>query len=430
MSTQPFIATILGIPHIPTVVEVNVRSGPSISRELVLKTPLRVQCSIKEVQPDADNSGKDGKTYQWFNVTFSDGRTGWVRDDLIEIEGDGSAFGYGMVGTRQQAFALKRQTAASSPAATAPVTPAPTTTPAATTPVTPAPSTTPAATPPVTPAPATTPATFTAGKARAIAINKAGTRVRSGSGVSHGQVGSLPYFASADILGAKPEDNNASRYKWLNISFQGINGWAREDYLRIEGDRTAFGLGSNDYYPSPMNRCWWVRDFNLDGNAGIVHWGWDLGADTGEPIYSGPSGGTVVRVFRCTKCTPDRPNTPSQGFSIGDSRILSDAGWGFGYGHFVTVRYDHNTLPEGTKQVLAQRGIPGAHMFALYAHLFSIDCTEGQVLGPRTRIASCGNTGNSEATHLHLEIRASTNPNEQWSNMMKNLLDPTVLFVR
>jgi murein DD-endopeptidase MepM/ murein hydrolase activator NlpD len=289
--------------------------------------------------------------------------------------------------------------------------------------------TTPAPVVTTTPTPATG-TTFTAGQARAIAINKSGTRVRSGSGVGHAQIGSLPYLASATVLGSRPEDNNASRYKWVNISFQGVNGWAREDYLRIEGDRTAFGLGSNDYYTSPMDRCWWVRDFNLDGNAGVVHWGWDLGADTGEPIYSGPMGGTVVRVFRCTKCTPDRPNTPSQGFSIGDSRILSDAGWGFGYGHFVTVRYDHNTLPQATKQILASRGIPGAHIFALYAHLFSIDCTEGQVLAPRTRIASCGNTGNSEATHLHLEIRASTNPNEQWSNMMKNLLDPTVLFVR
>lgn len=428
MSTPTFVATILGIPHIPTVIEVNVRSGPSISRELVFKTPLRVQCTVKDVQPDADKSGKDGKTYQWFHLTFPDGRSGWARDDLIEIEGDGSAFGYGLVNPRQQGFLLTRKTAAAvttSPAPTVSTPPATTTTPPA-----PAVSTPPALT--TTPA-TTTPAsgtTFTAGQASAIAINKSGTRIRSGSGVGHAQVGSIPYLGTATILGARPEDNNASRYKWINVSYQGVNGWAREDYLRVEGDRTAFGLGSNDYYVSPMDRCWWVRDFNMDGNAGIVHWGWDLGAETGEPIYSGPGGGTVVRVFRCTKCTPDRPNTPSHGFSIGDSRIVSDAGWGFGYGHFVTVRYDHHTLPAATKQVLASRGIPGAHIFALYAHLHTIDCAEGQVLAPRTRFASCGNTGNSEATHLHLEIRASTNPNEQWSNMMKNLLDPTVLYVR
>lgn len=419
MSTQPFVATILGIPHIPSVVEVNVRSGPSVNRGLAFKTPLGVQATIRDVQPDADNGGKDGKTYQWFLVTFPDGRSGWVRDDLIEIEGDGSKFGYGAVSPRKLAFSLTRQAGT---IGTTPVTPPPASSPVTPAPVAPAPIAQPV---PITPAPAITP-----GKARAIGINRSGARIRSGSGVNHPQVGQLPLMAAADVLAARPEDNNASRYKWLNISYQGVTGWAREDYLRVEGDRAAFGLGANDMFPSPMNRCWWVRDFNLDERAGVVHWGWDLGADTGEPILSAPVNGTVVRVFRCTKCTPDRPNTPSHGFNIGNPAILSDPGWGFGYGNFVTLRYNHETLPASTRQVLAGRGIPGAHIFAMYAHLFSIDCAEGQAVGPRTRIATCGNTGNSEATHLHLEIRASANPNEQWSNMSRQLLDPTVLFTR
>lgn len=424
-TSQPFTATILGIPAIPTIIEVNVRSGPSVRRDLVFKTPLRVQAKINDVQPDSDGSGKDGKLYQWFHVTFLDNRSGWVRDDLVEIIGDGTAFGYPVIQQPQQGFALTRQT---SPAAITGSTPQPSqpTAPVSTTPPTPTVTV-------VTPAPGTTGPTtpaFTPGKARAIAINRSGTRMRSGPGVNHGQVGTIPLLASAEVLGSRLEDGNASPYRWANVNFNGQVGWAREDFLRIEGDRAAFNLGPNDLYPSPMHRCWWVRDFNLDGSRGVIHWGWDLGADEGEPMLAGPQGGTVVRVVRCTRCTPDRPNTPSHGFSIGDSRIINDPAWGWGYGHFVTVRYDHAMLPASTQQSLASRGLAGAHIFALYGHLFSIECQERQVLSPGQRFASCGNTGNSEAPHLHLEIRASTNPNEVWGNMQRTLLDPTIMFRR
>lgn len=104
-----FIVTVLGLPEFPTIREVNVRSGPSVNRELLFKAALSLRGTVEAVEPDADKQGKDGKTYQWFKVKFFDGRTGYVRDDLIEIEGDGSSYGYPFVAQRTQAFKFTRQ---------------------------------------------------------------------------------------------------------------------------------------------------------------------------------------------------------------------------------------------------------------------------------------------------------------------------------
>ncbi|MBC8097814.1 MAG: hypothetical protein H7Y11_00085, partial [Armatimonadetes bacterium] len=54
-----------------------------------------------------------------------------------------------------------------------------------------------------------------------------------------------------------------------------------------------------------------------------------------------------------------------------------------------------------------------------------------QTLAPNARLGSLGNTGNSEGPHLHLEVRASLNPNDtNWAGMFKNLQDPILLFRR
>jgi murein DD-endopeptidase MepM/ murein hydrolase activator NlpD len=82
--------------------------------------------------------------------------------------------------------------------------------------------------------------------------------------------------------------------------------------------------------------------------------------------------------------------------------------------------------------LLAQRGYPGGHIFVMHAHL-ERRLIEGQnVQAPGgAQIASCGNTGNSEATHLHLEIRASRSPDfVRWAVLRDGLMDPVALFKR
>jgi uncharacterized protein YraI len=399
---SPFIATILGIPNIPSVTEVNVRSGPGTNQQLLFKTPLGVKVSIQDVQPDLQNIGLNGKTYQWFLLTFANNSSGWVRDDLINIEGDGSKLGYPVINTPVLAFSLTRQAVAAGATTTAPDRKPPEETPP------------------------------TPGSAFVIGRVQGGLNIRSGPSPRYNPpLGRLEFNTRADVIAVKPEDNNGSRFRWINIRINNLNGWVREDLVRLDGDYESFGLGKRDTYPAPMATSWWIRDFNLDPNFDVVHLGWDFAARVGEPIVAGPNGGMVMRTMRCTRCTPSQPSAVDQGLGLNNNAVLNDPAWGYGYGHYVIVRYLNQQLPESTRQFLASRNLNGAHVYAMYAHLNTIDCVEGQNLMPNQQLGTCGNTGNSSGAHLHLEIRASLNPNDNnWSGMRPNLLDPIVLYRR
>jgi hypothetical protein len=126
------IARIRGLANVPSVTEVNVRSGPATSQTLLFKVPVGMTGPrILEVQKDGEDKHFNGKPYQWFKLLFDGGSTGWVRDDLIEIQGDCRAFGYPDLVNLTHAFELLRQAVVSTPthSTTAPATttiPAPT----------------------------------------------------------------------------------------------------------------------------------------------------------------------------------------------------------------------------------------------------------------------------------------------------------------
>lgn len=135
MSGQTRKAIIRGIPHIPSVTEVNVRSGPNAGYELLFKVPVGIETSdCKQVQIDDKNSSLNGKTYQWLLLLFSDNRTGWVRDDLLNLVGDYTQFGYGVYTEPTFAFDQTRKTTPDAAPAPSPTTPAPTPTPVQPTP--------------------------------------------------------------------------------------------------------------------------------------------------------------------------------------------------------------------------------------------------------------------------------------------------------
>lgn len=123
MSTQPFVASIRGLPHNPSVTQLNTRSGPSTAYEVPFKALVGTAAlPILAVQPDERGITFQGKLYQWFQLAFPDGRAAWVRDDLLAIAGDGRAFGYNLIERQDFAFAFQRQTA---PQPVAAPTPAP-----------------------------------------------------------------------------------------------------------------------------------------------------------------------------------------------------------------------------------------------------------------------------------------------------------------
>jgi len=461
-----FLITVLGLPEFPSIREINVRSGASVSKELLFKAALGSRGYVRAVEADSDKQGKDNKAYQWFKVEFFDGRTGYVRDDLIEIEGDGAPFGYPFLAQRQLAFKITRQT--TTPAATppaqvvaptpaTPVTPLPpaqpapanpflqqpvttgqpvTTTPAA--PVTPTPT---QPTPPVAPAPiqTTTQATppiastvNTTGTATALIMSQNGARMRAGPGVGNPEVMMVPYKTQVELLGVQKDQDPKSRLRWVNIRTNGKTGWTREDFLRLNGgDYQSLGLGFFDAFPAPTVNSTWIRDYNLDPNFAFVHYGWDLAATVGEPIFAPPSGGKVVVASLCKACTPAKPNAQANGFQTGDQSIINNPDWNYGYGHMVAIRVLNEKLPASTQAELTKRNLSGYHLFIVYGHMNSIEVQTGIELQPGQRIGTLGNTGNSEGPHLHLEVRAWNNPNETSLGMsFRNHMTPTVAFRR
>lgn len=407
-----FLATIRGIPENPMVTEINSRMGPGTTFESAGK--LKVGLSglpVLAAQPDSEGKGFQGKIYQWLQLQRPDGSTGWVRDDLLEFEGDGTAFGYGVYAVRTYAFTVSRA-AIASPA------PAPMPAPAAAAPTpAPAPAPSPAPVAPAAAAPVS-------GGCFAIVMMRDGANGRATPSTSSAAT-RIPRDTRFEVLEVTRPAGDT--FQWVRGMINGQLYWMREDVLRYEGNLEKWGLGKNDLYPAPMASRWWVRGFT--GTNPSDHWGWDFGAATGEKIFVGPKGGFVTASVECVKCAGGK-SFKNFNIPLSDGAALADPQWNFGYGHYVIVRYDNAILPESTRAWLVGKGLAGAHLFAMYAHLDQRVAQAGQALAPGAVIGTCGDTGNSEATHLHLEVRASTNPNEQWANMKRNLFDPVILFAK
>jgi hypothetical protein len=464
-------AYIRGLPETPAVTVINIRSGPNKNYPIVFKAPVGMDnLMVWDAKPDEQGDNFQGKVYTWLKLQFPDGQSGWGRDDLLDIFGDGTAFGYGQIPVRTFAFPQRRQ-AVSTPAVTAvpntptivPVTPiapaapvpvgttpqsSPTTVSATQFTVTsvtaspaPTPATSPAAPAPAVPLPSpvpipapvvpTAPAT---GTAMAIIKTQGGANTRRGPGTNFERTGIvLERHGRFPILEVQRE-SGGQNYRWFKLNAKNQQLWIREDLVSYDGDTTAFGLPS-DLYPSPMKEnYWWVRGFNIPPNKDQSlpdHDGWDQGAANGEPMYAGPNGGLVVKSLQCTKCTPERPSTLTQGYSLGDTSIYNDPAWGNGYGNYIIVRYTNDQLPKSTRDVLASKGFGGGSIFVMYGHLEKRMVEEGTILTGGQQIGTCGNTGNSEAPHVHLEMRASKDANfNQWYNIRSGVMDAVALFKR
>jgi hypothetical protein len=179
-----------------------------------------------------------------------------------------------------------------------------------------------------------------------------------------------------------------------------------------------------------MKRYQFVRGFT--GHQ-PNHPGVDYGGDEGEPMLVGPVGGLVVAVEECTNCNvPGKPSTKLQGLGLGDSRVFTDKGWNFGFGHYIIVRYLNSQLPAQTKQALTNMGRAGHHIYAMYAHLKSPgDVKVGTTLQANQVFTACGNSGNSSGPHLHLELRADSRANfPGWATIANGLVDPLIMFER
>jgi hypothetical protein len=113
------LARIRGIPDIPSITEVNIRPVAGTNQDVIFKVPVGMSGQrILDVQSDVEGKNLEGKIYQWFQVLFDGGAVGWVRDDLIEIQGDLTAFGYPDLAELTFAFALTRNAPSTQPTQT------------------------------------------------------------------------------------------------------------------------------------------------------------------------------------------------------------------------------------------------------------------------------------------------------------------------
>lgn len=431
MPTTPSQAIIRGLPDRPDITEINIRSGPGTGYALLFKAPVGLSAAILDALPDDAGNGFQGKVYQWLKLRLPDGNEGWARDDLLDLApGDHTACGYPVLGVRTFAFSLVRDTSKR---------PAPPVEPAAPLwiPAQPAGSVAPAGpAKPVEPttAPGEPPPTaeVPAGGCVGVVIGgRESINVRSGPSTRYGIVTTVPRGTRLEILDLRP-DETGGPLRWVQVPLPERQGWVREDLLSFQGAdcATAGLLPATDLYPAPLAlpNYWWVRGYE---GALPAHNGWDLGTQIGEPVLAGPHGGRVIIAFNASNATPEKPNVRDHGLKVGDPRVFSDPGWGFGYGHYTVVRYTHDLLPAHTRSALAAAGLPGAAIFVMYAHLRDRAVAQGAALSPGQIIGTCGNSGNSEAPHVHLEIRASTNVNEtSWARLSRGLLDPGILFKR
>lgn len=105
-----------------------------------------------------------------------------------------------------------------------------------------------------------------------------------------------------------------------------------------------------------------VENVKINQGYSYFHWGVDLGAPSGSPVFPVEKGVVETREF---------------------SR--------FGYGNSLVI--DHK---DGLK--------------SRYAHLSRIDVREGDEVGTDTAIGKVGSTGRSTGPHLHLEIYDNGRP--------------------
>ena len=154
---------------------------------------------------------------------------------------------------------------------------------------------------------------------------------------------------------------------------------------------------------------------------GNLHKGVDFIAPTGvgTPIYSSYVGTVAFeKEVNAGQIQPiynddNKLNNPE----LHDPRV------NFGYGNAMIVEYPYADQPPAVQEAWQAAGVqPGQSVYALYAHLDSIDKPSGATVQPGVEIAKMGNDGLSTGPHLHFEVRLGPPDSKQllgngWSTL-------------
>lgn len=151
------------------------------------------------------------------------------------------------------------------------------------------------------------------------------------------------------------------------------------DFLwRAPLQETPLMLNPNDHFfftrPIAADEVNWpLGDYRygyLFSGYDVVHYGIDIDALQGSPVYAAGSGRVMFAGFGLQNGNND-PDDP--------------------YGMAVMIKHDF--------------GYNGKVIYTIYGHMDRVDVILGQRVEPGTQLGIVGNTGNTTGPHLHFEVR-------------------------
>lgn len=199
---------------------------------------------------------------------------------------------------------------------------------------------------------------------------------------------------------------HSEKFKWYKL---GDGKWVREDVVTFSEEKPSPNAG---LWPAPVGKYTVTNTHENEHD----HDGIDFSCKRGTPVLCGPNGGYVSKIFLCKVCSQESDGAES----------LSMAHKGYGYGNFVIIRLDYDTLPQAVKLAIPN----GAYLYAIHAHLSAIRVSQDQTLQPYELIGYVGATGytyGDPPDHLHYSLRWSTHPDASWAGMNNNRIDPSLL---
>src|SRR3954468_22866758 len=84
---------IRGIPENKQIVDVRVRNAPGTNTDTLFRAAIGLTATCDKITADPGGENFNGQVYRWFHLVFPDGRNGWVRDDLLDVQGDLTSLG-------------------------------------------------------------------------------------------------------------------------------------------------------------------------------------------------------------------------------------------------------------------------------------------------------------------------------------------------
>ena len=227
-------------------------------------------------------------------------------------------------------------------------------------------------------------------------------KLRGTPGTGSGEI--MIMTAGTEVERISDEAPAADGYTWYHLQASGRIGWAASEWL-AEGECPEFvpttgGFGIVVSPNTGLGTPWMGQIMNCQREP-CTHYGVDVISGVYDSNLYSPWAGRVVQYNRCDGCPEGDGNTFSAASPMAEQ-------YNFGYGATMIVEYAHADLSAQELANLASLGVAlqsGQSLYLMYTHLDRdlTDAENGEFLDQGDVAAVMDNSGNSEATHVHVE---------------------------